>query len=500
MSIPSDFNARLESNRSRVAPLLAKIGHSFAPLGLRDLKPPTHGLRRGLHSCAATRLVRGRLSWLWRRSICFTLGTALLFLSGCSKEAGPAEPIVAVQVAPVGKTTIEHTVTAQAVLFPLAQSAIVPKISAPVKTFLVKRGSRVRQGELLAVLEHQDLAAAAQDTKGTYDQAQATYEISTGADLPAEMQKAQLEMQAAKQLLDAQQKVFDSRQELFQQGALPRKELDQSRVDLTQARNQYEMAQKHLEAMQAIGKQQTLKSAAGQLASAKGKYLGAAAQLSYSEIRSPINGVVTDRPLYAGELATANQPLLTVMDLSKLIAKAHIAQSEAAFLKVGNPAELRVAGLDDAVKGRVTLVSPALDPGSTTIEVWVEASKPDPALRPGMTVNLSITAKTVKDAIVVPTSAVFKSPEGADIVLLASSDGHAHVKTVQIGVRASDHTQIVSGIHAGDQVITSGGYALPDNTAIKIETRAPAEKDAGAKGDKADKASDPGKPAEKDKE
>jgi RND family efflux transporter MFP subunit len=188
------------------------------------------------------------------------------------------------------------------------------------------------------------------------------------------------------------------------------------------------------------------------------------------------------------------------MDLSKLIAKAHIAQSEAAVLRVGNPAELRVAGLDDPVKGRVTLVSPALDPGSTTIEVWVEASKPDPALRPGMTVNLSITAKTVKDAILVPTSAVFKSPEGADIVLLASPDGHAHVKPVQIGVRAPDRTQIVSGINAGDQVITSGGYALPDNTAIKIEAPAPAEKDAAGKSDKADKPGDPAKPAEKDKE
>ena len=190
-------------------------------------------------------------------------------MSGCSKEPVEKEPVVTVQVASVEKTNIEHTVTAQAVLFPLVQSAIVPKISAPVKSFLVSRGSRVHQGQLLAVLEHEDLAAAAQDMKGNYDQAQATYEISTAADLPAEMQKAQLEMQAAKQMLDAQQKVFDSRQDLFQQGALPRKELDQAGVDLTQARNQYEIARKHFEAMQAVGRQQTLKSAAGQLESAK---------------------------------------------------------------------------------------------------------------------------------------------------------------------------------------------------------------------------------------
>src|SRR5208282_1179767 len=212
-----------------------------------NAEAPTHGLRRGLRSCAATRLswcsaapsARTRASGTkWSVAM---LTVLLALLSGCSKEPGEKEPVVPVQVVSVEKRTIEHTVVAEAVLFPLAQSAIVPKISAPVKTFLVKRGSRVHEGELLAVLEHQDLAAAAQDTKGTYDQAQATYEISTGADLPAEMQKAQLGVQAAKQMLDAQQKVYDSRQELFQQGALPRKELYQSRVDLTQARNQYEM-------------------------------------------------------------------------------------------------------------------------------------------------------------------------------------------------------------------------------------------------------------------
>jgi len=106
--------------------------------------------------------------------------------------------------------------------------------------------------------------------------------------------------------------------------------------------------------------------------------------LSYSRITSPIDGVVTDRPLYEGDPATANQPILTVMNISRLIAKAHVPQSEAALLKAGNSAELRIPGLDEPIKGRVSLVSPALDPGSTTIEVWVEASKPDPALKPGM--------------------------------------------------------------------------------------------------------------------
>ena len=404
------------------------------------------------------------------------------------------------QTAPAERAPISQVISAEAVVFPVAQAVITPKITSPIRQFLVQRGSRVRQGQVLAILENKDLAAAAEQSKGEFAQAEAGYATTVGAGLPELRQKAELDTAAAKEAFDAQQKLYNSRKELFQQGALPRRDLDSAQVALAQARSQYQQAQKQLDDLRNLGEKQALKSAGGQLSAMTGKYRGAEAQLSYSEIRSPINGVVTDRPLYPGELATANQPLLTVMDTSKLIAKAHIAQSEAAALKVGNPAELRVPGLDDPVKGRVTLVSPALDPGSTTLEVWVEAPKPDPALRPGITVTLSIIAKTVKDAIVVPTSAVFKSPEGADIVLLAGPDGHAHVKTVQIGVRTADRTQIVSGIKVGDALISSGGYALPDNTAIKIEVPPPAEKDTADKGDKAAKPVDSTKPAEKAKE
>ena len=111
-----------------------------------------------------------------------------------------------------------------------------------------------------------------------------------------------------------------------------------------------------------------------------------------------------------------------------------------------------------------------------------------------------MTAKTVKDALVVPAPAIFKNSEGADYVLLAGSDGHAHVKAVQLGVRNTEFAQIVSGIIAGDPVISSGGYALPDNTQIKIEAAAPAEKDAGDKSAKSDKSGNASKLDTKDKD
>jgi HlyD family secretion protein len=427
--------------------------------------------------------------------ITLLLGATAAVLGGCQSAEKEPEPNVAVQVTPVKRSPIALTVTAEAVVYPLQQAVLTPKITSTIKKFYVQRGSHVKQGQVLAELENADLAGAEVQSKGEYEQAEAAYATTTGASLPEQLQKAELDAAAAKAAYEAQQKVFESRKNLYDQGALPRRDLDSAQVALAQAYSQNEQAQKQLSDLEKLGKEQTLKSASGQLSASKGKYLNAKAQLSYSEIRSPIDGVVTDRPPYEGELATANQPILTVMNTSKLIAKMHIVQSEAVLLKVGDAAELEFPGLDEPNKGRVMLVSPALDPGSTTIEVWVEAIQPGPELKPGMNVSVEITAKSVKDALTVPASAVFKTAEGADYVLTAGSDGKAHQANVKVGIRNKDLAEIQSGLKENDPVITAGGYALPDNTKITIEkTPTPAE---GEK-EGADKKADA--PAAKDKE
>ncbi len=436
--------------------------------------------------------VRCPLRYIATRWIQIPLACCLTLAAGCSKEPTPPEPVVPVQIVTVEKKSMQRLVTAQGVLFPIEQSALTPKIGAPVKAFFVRRGSKVHQGELLATLENRDLSGAATDTKGAYDQAQAVYETTTGADLPEQIRKAEGDAVAAKQLLEAQEKVYKSRQDLFQQGALPRKDLDQAGVDLTQARNQSDIAQHHLEALQKIGKQATLKSAAGQLESAKGKYQVAQADLSYSEIRSPINGVVTERPLFPGEMAQAGAPLLTIMDVSRVVCRAHIPQSEAALLKVGDKASLQVPGEQDSVAGTVTVVSPALDPNSTTVEIWVEAKNPGQRLKPGSSARVSIVAQTAADALAIPVTALLTGPDGATAVMLAGSDGRAHQQAVKTGIHEGDDVQITEGVKEGEKVVGSGAYGLPDNTKIQAQEIAADDPNGKDKGDAVTKSDEAG--------
>src|ERR1700722_15145561 len=119
-----------------------------------------------------------------------SIATALLLastlLSGCkAKEETPSVEAVA-----VAKQPLTQEVTADAVLAPLAQAAITPKITAPVHQFYVQRGAKVKAGQLLAVLENRDLTAAELDNKGAYEQAQAAFQTATKASVPEDYQKA----------------------------------------------------------------------------------------------------------------------------------------------------------------------------------------------------------------------------------------------------------------------------------------------------------------------
>ncbi len=391
-----------------------------------------------------------------------------LTVAGCKKDEPAPEPVVAVQAARPEVGPISEQILGDAILAPLAQAALSPKIGAPVKQFYVQRGAHVRAGQLLVSLEDKDLQAAALDNRGTYDAAQGTYKQTTAMQVPEDVQKAELDVRQTKANLDLNQTIVKNRTALFDEGAIPGRDLDTAKAALVQAQVAYDNAEKHLQEIQRVGKAATNQSALGQLTSAKGKYLNAEATASYASLRSPINGVVTDRPLFAGEMAAVGTPLVTVMDTSSLLAKLHLSQAVTQRMKVGDAAAVTVPGMDDAVEGAVSLISPAVDPGSTTVEVWVQLKNPEGKLKSGTPVHVAIVGRTVPNALIVPTSALLTKDDGSLVVMVVASDGTAHTKVVTVGIRLPDKVQIVSGVSANDVVISSGGYGLQDGTKVKV--------------------------------
>src|SRR5207248_946330 len=207
-----------------------------------------------------------------------------------------------------------------------------------------------------------------------------------------------------------------SRQQLFKEGAIARKQIDEAQVALAQARAKLDTAQQHLTALQAVGRQEMVKAAAAQSEAARGHHETAQAQVAYTEIRSPITGVVTDRPVYASEMANAAMPLLTVADMSSIVARVNLSQTQAKNVKVGNEATLTPIDGTSEVSGKVTIVSPAVDPNSTTVQVWVQAVNPGERLRAGASVHVTIVAATIDGATIVPAAAILPAEEGGTMV------------------------------------------------------------------------------------
>jgi len=422
-----------------------------------------------------------------RSHVAAALFAAGLLLAGCGKggaakeDAGEQEAPTPVTVEAAVRGAIDHVVTADAVLYPINQANVTPKISAPVRRILVNRGDHVRTGQLLAELESRDLAAAAEESKHQYEQAQSAYQNLTGATVGEDRSKAEADVRSAQQTLDAAKKLYDNRVELQRQGALAQKLVDDAKVALSQAQSQFDVAQHHLQALNQVSQREAIAGGQAQVAAAKAHYDSAAVQVSYGQIRSPISGVISDRSIYPGEIAASGTPLVSIVDISQLVARTNVPVKEASAISVGRPA--RIAGPDGDIAGKVTVVSPAVDPNTTTVEVWVQIPNPGEKLKPGGTVRVSIIAETIQNTIVVPTSALLNSDEGGQKVMVITSDSVAHERRIVAGVRQGMRVQILTGLQEGDQVVTSGGLGLEDKAKVAIQKPKSEDEDEDADDD-----------------
>jgi multidrug efflux pump subunit AcrA (membrane-fusion protein) len=417
----------------------------------------------------------------YRITLVASAAFSLALLSACGKakpkekagEGAEAPTPVMVETAVLG--AMDHVVTADAVLFPINQANVTSKISAPVKRIMVNRGDHVKAGQVVLELESADLAAAENESRSQYEQSQAAYQTVTGATIPDDRTKADTDVQSLQQSYDAAKKLYDNRVNLQKEGALAMKLVDDAKVALVQAQAALETAKKHQQTLSQVSQRESQRSAQAQVNAAKAHYDAAAVQVGYAKVRTPISGVVSDRAVYPGEMAASGTALVSIVDISKIVARANVPMKEAAAIKPGRPA--RLTGPEGDISGIVTVVSPAVDPSTTTIEVWVQADNPGELLKPGATVQVSIVAETLRDTMVVPATAILNSDDGGQKVMVVTGDNVAHERRVNVGIRQGDRVQIISGLQSGDQVVVSGGLGLEDKAKVAIQQPKPEDDD-----------------------
>ncbi len=195
--------------------------------------------------------------------------------------------------------------------------------------------------------------------------------------------------------------------------------------------------------------------------------------VAYTEIRSPLDGVVVRLLASPGQpLPGQGQPVLEVADTRRLEVDATATAAEAARLVSGQDAELSFPGSGVTVRspGRVVAVSPALDPSTATTRVRIALPEPPPA---GVMLRLyaraDVQTGTLHDALWVPATALLEAPGLARFVLIVTARRTAQRRKVEAGARSDGRVQILSGLTAGEEVVVEGGYGIPDGAAVEVE-------------------------------
>ncbi len=192
-------------------------------------------------------------------------------------------------------------------------------------------------------------------------------------------------------------------------------------------------------------------------------------ELSYTEIRAPIGGVVSKRNVKVGNLIQLNQPLFKIDDFDPLEAMIDVPEREMRLIKAGQPVQMLVDALPDAVfAGNVARVSPVVDASTGTFRVVAQFKDDSGRLRSGMFGRVRVVYDQRADVLVVPRAALVGDDKDAAVFVVENDV--AKRRKVQLGYTDGGKVEITDGLADGDKVVTLGQAALRDGAKVQVIT------------------------------
>jgi RND family efflux transporter MFP subunit len=348
-------------------------------------------------------------------------------------EDASAEAVVSVRVAKAEVGSIAQPIDVVGTINTAREATVSAKISGQIAQMPLLKNRSVRAGDLLARVEARDVTA---------QRAEASAAVSTAKDAVAPAAAA----------LENARRTYERRQGLYAKGGISKKDLESSQLDVSNAEG-------------------GLKAANSKVTEAVHHLASLDAQLSYSEVRAPFDGVITDQFAYQGDFATAGNKLLTIADVSTVIVKAPVSDEVATRVHTGDVAAVAPDDLPGTtLQAPVSLVGRSADPQSRAVEIWVTLPNPNGRLRPNTAARLTIASSATPHAVIVPTPAVTLDATNANggTVMVVGADSVAHEVQVTVGAHDAQRTQITSGLHGGETVVVEGNYGLPDKTKVTV--------------------------------
>ncbi len=206
------------------------------------------------------------------------------------------------------------------------------------------------------------------------------------------------------------------------------------------------------------------------LAALRSAYELAQLELSYTEIRAPIDGVIAERQIKLGNTITANSPVYKITDLDPLLAYLYVPERDFRKLAPGQRARVEVDALPgQRFEARIARVSPVIDPDSGTFKVTVEVDDDSGALKPGMFGRFNIEYDRRTDTVLIPRAAMLRDDDQASVFVI--EEGVARRRSVTTGYGSGNQLEILSGLDVGEEIVIVGQAGLNDGNSVRVVNR-----------------------------
>lgn len=321
---------------------------------------------------------------------------------------------VAVQVATVGTRDIIPKVEFSAGLEPIWSADISAKNDGRINTLQVSEGDIVKAGTVVATLDTNDLVAQVVQAQGNLAVAQSSLE------------QAELD--------------YNRYSALASQGAVSAQLLDSARTKRD--------------------------AAAGQVRAAEGNVGLVQEKLNNANVIVPQDGVVTKRYVQAGTFTRAGAPIITVADLSALVAKATVGESQVADLTVGSTVKVRVDALNgQEFSGTITRISPVATLPARTFTAEVSIANEQGLLKAGMFAKVGVAIKVHPNALAIPASALVMR-EDQKTVFVVGADHKVQQRVLKLGYVGDGLAEVLEGVAQGETIVVEGQNKIKDGAEV----------------------------------
>lgn len=393
----------------------------------------------------------------------FGIAVALLIVAGVIAAERARGPVVATTVA--ARTDLEQHMIASGRVRVVTRIQLSSQISGRAVAVRVVEGQRVRTGDLLVQLDDAEARAAVSQAKAAVSQASGRVEQlrKVGAIVTTEAS-----LQTATNLARAEAELARA-EKLAATGVVARVDLDEARRNVEIAKAQKNAAEAQRTATTPRGVDSSIALSA--LAESQAELAGAMARLEQTRLVAPTDGTLLLRLVEPGHTVQPGSTLLEMAADGETQLVIEPDERNLAWIRLGQKARASADAYPQTIfDAEVSYIAPAIDPQRGSIEVRFRVPAPPAFLKPDMTVSVDLTVASKTRVLTVASDAIRGAATPAPWVL-AVAGGRLARRNVTLGIRGEGHTEILSGLDEGAEVVLAADATLVEGRRVRVERR-----------------------------